>query len=217
MVAMHTSLRVRGRHVRIRLPGGRPLSGHAAWLYMLAAGCQPQPQDSETSARLATLETEVRQLEKQVRAANPNPPAGATGFDVACPAPWQALGKFGDADWTCRAPQALPSGWWPNCNVTSGPAQPGLSAKAYFDASLAAVPQLQAARRLSDTDGTLGATAAHVAIYEHDLLPKPLRVLATIAVHADRAYAVSCSAPPEAFAANEAMFRSVTQSFRWKP
>lgn len=61
------------------------------------------------------------------------------------------------------------------------------------------------------------ATAAHVSIYEHDLLPTPLRVLATTALRDGRAYAVSCSAPPEAFAANEAVFRQITQSFRWKP
>ena len=106
---------------------------------------------------------------------------------------------------------------WPNFNVTSGPADSATSSKAYFDASLAAVPQLREARRLSDKTGMLGATAAHVAIYEHDLLPKPLRVLATVAVRGDRAFAVSCSAPPDAFAANEAMFQRITLGFRWKP
>ena len=202
--------------------GGRPLTGHVVLLCALGACNQAQPQTNATTARLDALESQVKQLERQVQANPPRPSASAAPqatarYDIACPSPWQALGAVGDAEWTCRAAVALPTGWWPNCNVTSGPVAAGLTPKAYFDASLSGTPQLKAARRLSDTDGTLGATAAHVAIYEHDLLPKPLRVLATIALRDGRAYALSCSAPPEAFPANEAIFRQITQSFRWKP
>ena len=199
----------------------RALTGHAVLVLFVACTGRTQPDARDTKARLDALEGQVRQLETQVQAASAKAPAGAvgggSGFEIVCPAPWQPLGAFGDASWTCRAPQALHSGWWANCNVTTGPAEPGLSAKDYFDASLAAVPQLRAARRISDAPGTLGAVPAHVAVYEHKLLPKPLRVLATVALHGDHAYAVSCSAPPDAFAANEATFKQITQSFRWKP
>jgi hypothetical protein len=191
------------------------------WLSVLAAlsGCgDSQPGQPSTAARIDALEAKVQQLSQQLQP-SPTPTLEqlSATFDIQCPVPWQALGAVADTAWACRADQALPSGWWPNCNVTGGRAEPSTQPKAYFDASLESLPQLRAARRIVERNTTLGAAPAHEVVYEHDLLPKPLRVLATVVVHADRAYAVSCSAPPEAFAASEPMFRKITQSFRFRP
>ena len=88
------------------------------WLWALAA-CNQQQPPREMAARLDVLETQVRQLEQmQAKGANPlgtGAPEPEMGYEISCPAPWQALGKFGEAEWTCRAPQALPSG----CGRTS--------------------------------------------------------------------------------------------------
>ena len=106
-------------------------------------------------------------------------------FDIQCPSPWQTLGPVGDAAWTCRKQPALPDGFWPNCNVVEAPvaksADTGaaLSPKQALEATLSESPQLQRARRISEQGSALGTESAHEAIYEHDLLQKPLRVLAT--------------------------------------
>jgi hypothetical protein len=190
-------------------------------LSVLAAlsGCgDSQPGQPSTAARIDALESKVQKLsQQQPPSLLPTAEKLAATFDIQCPVPWQALGAVAETAWACRADEALPSGWWPNCNVTGGPAEPSTLPKAYFDASLESLPQLKAARRIAERTTTLGAAPAHEVVYEHDLLPKPLRVLATVAVHAEHAYAVSCSAPPEAFAANEPMFRKITQSFRFRP
>jgi hypothetical protein len=141
------------------------------------------------------------------------------GFALLCPAPWQALGPIGDAVWACRKSQALADGFWPNCNVTEAAADDAPSpktAREHFEASLMSAPELQRARRVSERQSNLGSEPAFEAIYEHDLMQKPLRVLATLAVHNHRAYAVSCAAPPDAFASHEPVFRQITQSFRFQ-
>ena len=188
----------------------------------LLSACTGQAvEPASDDARIAALETKLqafsRQLEQQ-RGADPAQAlatlAANAAFDIECPAPWRELGPVGDAIWTCRAAQPSAAGLWANCNVTLGTTEPSLSPKQYFEESLAGVPQLKAARRLSARDTALGIVPAFESVYEHDLLGKPLRVLATLGVLSDRAYAVNCSAAPEDFAAHEAQFRKVTQSFQ---
>lgn len=182
----------------------------------LCCACGAQSGDAAEGARISQLEAKVSALESTVQSAR-NP---ELGFVVQCPAPWRTLGPVGDAVWACRKPQALADGFWPNCNVTEAAIEPSpapLSAKQPFEASLMSAPELQRARRVSERDSRLGGQPAFEAVYEHDLMQKPLRVLATLAVHDGRAYAVSCAAPPAAFAAHEPMFRSITQSFRFRP
>jgi hypothetical protein len=182
------------------------------------AGCGGDGSAADAK-RVAALESKVQALEVQL--GRPTNPA-VLGFDIECPATWQALGPVADAVWTCRKQQALPDGFWPNCNVTEAlvernpNTQAPLSAAESFETSLYA-PQLKTARRIADRASALDTEPAYEAIYEHELLTKPLRVIATLAVHANHVYAVSCAAPPEAFAANEAAFRQVTRSVRWKP
>jgi hypothetical protein len=145
------------------------------------------------------------------------PPLAAGEFDVECPPPWQLLPAGGGVAWACRAERPSSDGLWPNCNVTSGQAPAGLSLKTYLDQSLASVPQLKAARRLADRAGTLGGAPAHEALYDHDLLGRPLRVLATIGSLEGTIYALNCSAAPQAYAAQEARFRRIVRSFRVQP
>jgi hypothetical protein len=180
--------------------------------------------DDETRTRIDALETKVQQLSQEfdsrapardAERASANAKEAAT-FDIVCPPPWQALGPAGDAVWTCRADRPAANGMWPNCNVTVGQAEPDARPKEILEGELAAIPQLRAARRLSARDTTLASLRAYEAIYEHDLLPTPLRVLATISLLSDRAYGISCSAPPETFAVAEPIFRRITASFRFK-
>jgi len=185
-------------------------------LAIVLVACGQSAPDKAT--RIADLESKVLALEAKLGALG-----AAFHFDIQCPSPWQMLGPVGDAAWTCRKQPALADGFWPNCNVVEAPvaksADTGaaLSPKQAFEATLSESPQLQRARRISEQGSALGSESAHEAIYEHDLLQKPLRVLATVAVHESHAYAVSCEAPPDAFAANEAAFRQITHSFRFKP
>lgn len=180
-----------------------------------ACGDSKAAVETQDSQRVAALEAHIEALEAQLHV------QGGNAFDIQCPAPWQSLGAVGDAVWTCRKDQPLEGGFWPNCNVTEAAVDAGdtkgITAKESLDASLARFPQLKSARRISDRASALDTQAAHEAIYDHDLLSKPLRVLATVTVHANATYAVSCAAPPEAFAANEAAFRQITRSFRFKP
>jgi len=181
---------------------------------LLLAACKTGQNDS--AARVDELEAKVQQLETRLGA------FAVPGFEIGCLSSWRVLGAVGDAAWACRKEQPVAGGFWPNCNVVEAPrerdTQTGapLSARQSFEASLSGTPQLQQARRISDRSTQLGREPAHEAVYEHDLLSKPLRVLATLAVHGDRTYAVSCAAPPEDFAANEEFFHQITNSFRFR-
>jgi len=194
-----------------------PKTSRACALLVWFSACSGGTADANAAnfARIAALESKVQALETLLGgSASP----AVWGFDISCPAPWQRLGPVGDAVWTCRKQQALPNGFWPNCNVTEAAieTQAPLSAKESFDASLA-VPPMHSVRRISERPSALDTVPAHEAIYEHELLSKPLRVLATLAVRANHAYAVSCAAPPEAFATNEPSFRQITRSFKFTP
>jgi hypothetical protein len=193
-------------------------------LVAAASACRGGADRASNGARIEALETKVQALASQLEADQTAAAAKSAAnlaakaaFDIECPAPWQTLGPTGDAVWACRASEPSAGGLWPNCNVTMGPTEPDISPQAYFEESLASVPQLRAARRLSGRATALGVAPAYEAVYEHDLLGKPLRVLATIGVLSDRVYGVSCSAAPPAFADNEAQFRRITSSFRIKP
>lgn len=204
----------------------RASRGHGAALCACIAlsACGNQASDAPNrDARIRALETKVNALTQQLEQQRNTDPARAlatltanAAFDIDCPAPWQQAGPLGDAIWTCRAPQPSAAGMLPNCNVTLGTTEPEVSAKQYFEESLAAVPQLKAARRISARDTALGIAPAFECVYDHGLLGKPLRVLSTLGVLSDRVYAVNCSAAPEEFAAHEAVFRRVTQSFKVK-
>lgn len=181
---------------------------------VLLAACAKGADDP--AARVVELEAKVQALEAQLGT------LAAPGFEISCLTSWRELGAVGDAAWACRNEQPTAAGFWPNCNVVEAPRErDGVtgepqSAQQAFEASLRDTPGLQAARRISESASQLDRVPAYEAVYEHDLLSKPLRVLATVAVHGDRTYAVSCAAPPEAFGANLTSFRQITNSFRLK-
>jgi hypothetical protein len=183
-------------------------------LGVLLAACATKTDDS--AARVAELEAKVQTLEARLGA------LATPGFQITCLASWRVLGAVGDAAWACRNEQPAADGFWPNCNVVESSREHDaatgapLSAQQAFEASLSDTPQLEHARRISDRPTQLDREPAHEAVYEHDLLSKPLRVLATVAVHGDRTYAVSCASPPEDYAAYEVSFRQITNSFRFK-
>lgn len=185
---------------------------------MAGCGCAGRQHDpSSNEARLDALEAKVEMLEVGEAQEQAAAVRAAATFDIDCPAPWQPLGPAAESVWTCRANRPSEGGLWPNCNVTMGPATQNTNPQQYFEQSLASVPQLKAARRLNDRSVSLGGVPAHEAVYEHDLLGRPLRVLATVGVIGTRVYAVSCSAAPEAFSSNLVAFGQITQSFRPRP
>ena len=196
----------------------RALACSCGLLVALAACGGEASKAAPADERVAVLESRVRELEA---ALTPDAQPSA-GFSVACPAEWQTLGPIGAASWTCRDRRPLPDGFWPNCNVTAAPVQldpvtgTAQSAREALETSLAAAPELRSARRLSERALELHGERAHEAVYEHDLWTQPLRVLTTVAVHAERVYALSCAAPPAAFAASEPAFRRIARSFAFE-
>ena len=197
----------------------RALACSCGLLAALAACGGETSKVAADDERVAALESRVRELEAS-RSSDAQPSAG---FTVVCPAEWQALGPVGAASWTCRERRPLPDGFWPNCNVTAAPVQldpltaTAPTAREALEASLKAAPELRSARRLSERLASLAGEPAHEAVYEHDLWTRPLRVLTTVAIHADRVYALSCAAPPAAFHAREPAFRQIAGSFVFEP
>ena len=137
----------------------------------------------------------------------------SASFDVVCPVPWRELGPADQSLWSCRS-ELTAHGDAASCSVTAGTTEPEVDPRTYLEEALSKIPQLKAARRISGRETSLGVARAYQMIYEHTLFERPLRVLATVGVISDRAYAISCSATPETFGANTAMFQRITQSFR---
>jgi len=181
---------------------------------VLLAACAKGADDP--AVRVVELEAKVQALEARLGG------LAAPGFEITCLTSWRELGAVGDAAWACRNEQPAAGGFWPNCNVVEASRERDdvtgepQSAQQSFEASLRDTPGLQSARRISESAGQLDRVPAYEAVYEHDLLSKPLRVLTTVAVHGDQTYAVSCASPPEAFAAHVTSFRQITNSFRFK-
>jgi hypothetical protein len=193
-------------------------------LVLCASACAKDQERAQQLARIEALEQQVRQLHDRLatmsvlldsvtKPAHPSA-AGAREFRIACPKPWQELGAIEQTAWACRSPQASSDGAWPNCNVTLGPTRAGISPKEYFTLAMSGSPQLQAAQRISERSSTLANQPSYEAIYEHHLMPFPLRVLSQTLVRGERVFAISCSASPENFAQVESTFRQIISSFQ---
>jgi hypothetical protein len=187
--------------------------------------CRPESQASQPvdPKRVEALEEQIRRLDQTVgtmkivldaltKPAQPLP--ADQEFSIECPAPWEELGPMNQTQWACRTAEALPSGFWPNCNVSLGPAQAGTNPKAYFDSAMQTSPQLRSAKRISEAPRAIHGQRAYEAVYEHNITEAPLRVLATVVIRGESAYALTCTAPPGAFAGFEPAFRQMIGSFR---
>jgi hypothetical protein len=179
--------------------------------------------DEAGRARLAALEQEVQKLTQTVSTMKilldglvlpPRPMTDGQDFSIECPQPWEELDAMHQTQWGCRVPQPLANGFWPNCNVTLAPTEPGTTARQYATAGLQGSPEMKSAKRISETPSTVGGQPAYEIIYEHDLTAIHLRVLGTVVVHDRTAYALTCTAPPDAFAAVTPTFRRIIQSFQ---
>lgn len=177
--------------------------------------------DARDRARVDALEKEVLQLEAKAEVARilsqstrPNADAPAPhGYTIQCRAPWQALGPIGQGLWGCRTPEPLPSGFYPNCNLTSSRIAPGLTPQQYYQSTTERSAQLTAARQLGGRAIVVRGRAAYEVSFEHESTGIPLRVLASLFVEGDRVYAVTCSAPPANFDAFASRFRQIAASF----
>ena len=191
----------------------------------MVSACAQDTEKAERLARIEALEQRVQEqqqhlatmrvmLDSFTKPARPSATA-APDFRIHCPKPWQDLGAIEQTAWACRSPQPSPSGAWSNCNVTRGPTNAGMTPQEYFALAMSASPQLKAARRISEGPSRVAERPSYRAVYEHNLLMFPLRVLSETIIHGESAYAISCSAAPETFGLVEATFHEIIGSFRF--
>jgi hypothetical protein len=79
-------------------------------------------------------------------------PAAPANFTMDCPPAWELVGDLAEAEaqWACRSESALPDGFFPNCNVMSGPAEAGAALEAYLDFADDPAEHTWVAKRLSE-------------------------------------------------------------------
>jgi len=172
-------------------------------------------------AQLAMLERRVDGLQARAdRQANVQaaltPPADGEwlpNYLIECAAPWRELGAIGQGLWGCQAPEPLPDGFYPNCNLTTSVVKRGLTAQAYFEAAISGSSELVAARKFGGRALRLRRQAAYEGSFEHQITGTSLRVLAMVVVQDDRVFAISCSAPPAVFESFVPRFREIASSF----
>ena len=100
-----------------------------------------QQQVRRLSVQLSTLKIVVDGLTQ------PAPPlAPDQQFAIDCPTSWEQVEPASPTRWACRTVRPLSDGFWPNCNVTLGPAEATASAKQYFDNALKASVELSTVR-----------------------------------------------------------------------
>jgi hypothetical protein len=187
---------------------------------VLATYLLHRPAASATGERLVGLGQRVEALEAraeslaQLQAAfeAPAEEAWLPTYRIDCAPPWRELGPIGQGLWGCQAPEPLPNGFYPNCNLTSSRVQAGATAQSYYEAASRS-SQLTAARQLGGQAIRVGHDAAYEGSFEHELGGPPLRVLATVVIRQQRAFAITCSAPSPNFDAFAPRFRVIAASF----
>jgi hypothetical protein len=195
------------------------------WLMTLGCwltACGGDAERAAQSARLATLEQEVRQLGDSVAALKaappvPNKPATpvsspAHAFKVACPQPWLIHVPLGASLWSCRAPEPTSQGLYPQCNVVFQP-QIAIETKNYFEFALNASPQLLEVKNLKDKRTKLNGADAFEATFEADPKPLPLKMMSALVPHGEATYAVTCFAPSAVFDSYAKAFRQIIDTF----
>jgi hypothetical protein len=179
-------------------------------------------RDLRDRVQIEALEREVLKLEVADEVARitrvilqpPSPAARPPhAYAIRCQAPWQELGPIGPGLWGCRTPDPLPGGFYPNCNLTTSRVAPGTTAQQYYESAPAHSASLAAAQRLGGRAIVARGRPAYEAIFEHQSVGIPLRVLASLFVEGEQLYAITCSAPVANFDALSTRFREIAASF----
>lgn len=139
--------------------------------------------------------------------------ASAARFSAHCPEAWQVVGAIAGGLWGCRAPAPAAKSFHPNCNVTRSWVAAGTEPEHYFKSAVTGSPQLKAAKSLGGHSIVVHGRAAYQASFDHRLLGPPMRVLATVFVEGEQAYALTCTAPVPNYSAYAAQFREIAGSF----
>jgi hypothetical protein len=184
-------------------------------------GCNHESESAAQSARLSTLEQEVRRLGDQVaglatqknKPATPQPGgAPSDAFKITCPQPWLRHTPLGATIWSCRAPTPSPEGLYPQCSVSHQP-QLEIETKHYFEFGLNAGPQLRDIKNLKDKPIKLGAADGFEATFDADPKPVPLRLLSVLMPHGEWTFMITCSAPSPSFESYSKAFRQIIDTF----
>ena len=166
--------------------------------------------------RVALLDQQIQRLRTRLERPPGNPvaaPSTKPQFTANCPEPWRAVGAIAGGLWGCQTPAPATHGFHPNCNVTRSNVATGTSPEQYYKAAIAGSPQLSAARPLGGNAVEVHGRLAYQARFEHPLIGPPMRVLATVFVAGQHAYAVTCTAPVANFETYSARFREIAGSF----
>lgn len=196
------------------------------WPVMLGCwlpACSGDVDSAVHSARLATLEQEVRRLhdtvaELKAAPAKPatEPVAGTTvhPFKVKCPQPWLLHTPLGTTLWNCRAPDPSPQGLYPQCHVTFQP-QVAIETKNYFEFALNAAPQLLEVKNFKDKSTQINGADGFEATFEAEPKPIPLKMMSALMPHGLTTYAITCFAPSAAFDTYSKAFRQIIDTFEF--
>jgi hypothetical protein len=183
---------------------GAALALTLGWL----GACGRDAESAAQSARIASLEDEVRRLGDSVTAikagaaTKPQPPPTAAEqakpFKIDCPQPWLLHTPLGATLWDCRSPTPTPEGFYPQCSIVVQP-QIAIELRSYFEFAWNASPQLREVKSLKDKPIKIKGHDGFEATFEADPKPVPLKMRSTLIPHGDQVYAVTCFAPSTSF------------------
>jgi hypothetical protein len=182
----------------------------ACWLPACGGGAERAAQ----SARMESLEIDVRRLEASIAALKAPQPAKPPplAFKLSCPQPWLLHTPLGATLWTCRAPEPTAEGLYPQCHVSLQP-QVAIETKNYFEFALNAAPQLLQVQNLKDKPTKINGADAFEATFEADPKPVPLKMTSALLPHGEATYAITCFAPSATFANYSQAFRRIIETF----
>jgi hypothetical protein len=177
------------------------------WLIM-ATACDRADENAAQSARIASLEDEVRRLGVQLTAlqsgtaSKPQPPPEAAGankpFTIECPQPWLLQPPLGATLWNCRSPTPTPEGLYPQCSIVMQP-HVAVELQGYSEFAWNASPQLRQVKNYKDKPIKVKDRDGFEAVYEADPKPVPVKVRSVLIPSAEHVYAVTCFAPSASF------------------
>lgn len=181
----------------------------ATWLGLSATATTSFPGDGEP----LTLAVATR-VARQARTDPAEQQQAGRDFTLSCPPTWEEFLPAGQQLWTCANPKSSADDFLPNCVLTSEPVHAGSTARSYVEASAAQAPAIAGATQKRTGPRAVGRALAYETTYTHRLIGLPVQVLVTSIVHAERAWIVTCSAPPTEFAELKQDFRAITDTFR---
>lgn len=170
--------------------------------------------EANARLRIERMEQRLAQLRASfAQTLGAGAPRLAPSFSASCPQPWQVVGAIEGGLWGCRAPAPATKAFHPNCNVTRSWVAAGTEPEQYYVTAVAASAQLSAAKQLAGKTITVHGRPAYQASFEHRLLGSPMRVVATMFVAGQRAYALTCTAPERKFDTFAGQFLEIAASF----